>query len=627
MLSGKEPLNVLRKITREVNTIRFHYFMDYDNDSRPRYSSNIVILEWDKDVNTNIDLKDPRMEKLIRWALPFVKKVEIDKKDPLPADIVVEDFFSESTRYKLHIGAGQTICFKSKDKKNGKPTSSEFHVLTLSRLKQQYSITQHYRFAIPEVNASCKCDCSSKSGVCNTDEYRFGHCTSSSESNAACYRTLFTNQPTIGCSKRKSEPKLCCDVAFHPYQKKTYTALKLRNPSTFAVFRYATFRWSSGRWIGGEKKKITVRLDGSIANPYLDSSDSLQLSIVSPGKNGNHLDPGMYFVENLEGDKYGELMQQPLNEETDHNFDRLGWFRQNSEGEFFVKNGYIMMDKIHRAKVKNCEEQKYESILDANFYINKNSNESTRFQMTENLNKIHKWIKSARVLDQEKRHVIVTESKGTSLEIVLTNNLINEKLDFIHNTSIIKDFVGTIIVDEYSNSFFNLTVVNASGIINGYIRDIEDRDSANIDPFTLYVPESNPSTKRLILSIKSYPPNITKWVCLRPDDGPASSEICKPVESKQEKLRIEDMENKWTQGVGNCPTCNKFSSSEFPWFFNPKNWFGEVDSMTDFFIIITGIIGYSCGLLVFCCIMSKLVFPLINCFLCPGISYSRGRKM
>jgi hypothetical protein len=34
------------------------------------------------------------------------------------------------------------------------------------------------------------------------------------------------------------------------------------------------------------------------------------------------------------------------------------------------------MDKIHRAKAENCLEQKYQSILDANYYVNKNSNVS-----------------------------------------------------------------------------------------------------------------------------------------------------------------------------------------------------------------------------------------------------------
>ncbi|KAE9550347.1 hypothetical protein FO519_006430, partial [Halicephalobus sp. NKZ332] len=513
----------------------------------------------------------------------------------------LEGLLARPPRERLHIGVGQTICFKSEDKKNKKATSPELHTLTLSRLEQYYSITQQYRFAIPEVNASCKCDCSAKSSVCKADEYRFGLCTPSSDSNAACHRTFFDNQPTTGCSGRNNEPRLCCDVTFQPYQKKTYTALKLGSPSTFAVLRYAAFRWDSGRWTEGDKRTIRVHLDGSIQNQFLDSLRSFDLSVFSVEKNGDRLDPGMYFVENLENEKYGELMQQLLNEENDHNFDRLGWFRQNSEGEFFVKNGYIMMDKIHRAKVKNCEEQKYESILDANFYINKNSNESTRFQMTENLNKVHKWIKSARVLDQEKRHVIVTESEGTNLEITLTNNLINGKFDFVHNASVIQDFVGTILVDKFSNSVLDVTVINASGIINGYIRKIEDRNSENVDSFTLYVPESNPSTKRLISRIKPYPPNTIQEVCLRADDNPGSPEICKLVESKQEELIKEEIENRWTESTGNCPECNKINIDGFMKYLNPAAWIGGINSINEFVMMITDVVVYFCVFLVFYC--------------------------
>lgn len=57
-------------------------------------------------------------------------------------------------------------------------------------------------------------------------------------------------------------------------------------------------------------------------------------------------------------------------------FEKLGWFRLSADGSTFIQGGEILMEKIHRAKVENCVEQKYNSILDANYYINGDANVS-----------------------------------------------------------------------------------------------------------------------------------------------------------------------------------------------------------------------------------------------------------
>lgn len=56
-------------------------------------------------------------------------------------------------------------------------------------------------------------------------------------------------------------------------------------------------------------------------------------------------------------------------------FDRLGWYRLEDDRpmadkpRFHVFNGAVRMDQIHKAKVKNCKEQTYRSILVANNYV------------------------------------------------------------------------------------------------------------------------------------------------------------------------------------------------------------------------------------------------------------------
>lgn len=73
-------------------------------------------------------------------------------------------------------------------------------------------------------------------------------------------------------------------------------------------------------------------------------------------------------------------------------FEKLGWFRVNPENEAFVQGGFVLMDKIHKAKAENCLEQKYQSILDANYYVNKNSNVSFK-RLLWNLKNVYVFLK------------------------------------------------------------------------------------------------------------------------------------------------------------------------------------------------------------------------------------------
>lgn len=284
------------------------------------------------------------------------------------------------------------------------------------------------------------------------------------------------------------------------------------------------------------------------------------------------------------------------------------------------------MDKIHRAKAENCVDQKYQSILDANFYINKDSNDSTKFQMAESLNRTFRWIKSARVVDSEERHAIVTENEGTNLEITLTSTLI-EKLAFVHNASQIQDFTGTIIVDRFSNSLLNITVFNATGILNGYVKKIVDYKSEHIDSFTLYVPESAPVTRQLYARIKPYPVNTVQMVCLRPDDSPATSEVCRPVESIQDELARVDIANNWADQVSKCPECNPINMEGIMKYLNPMAWTSGVSSISDFIMMLTDILVYFSIFIVVYVIISRCIVPIMRCCICPSIPcYSRGKK-
>lgn len=61
-------------------------------------------------------------------------------------------------------------------------------------------------------------------------------------------------------------------------------------------------------------------------------------------------------------------------------FHKLGWFRLDERGRPFVQSGDIFLDKIHHARVENCAEQRYRSVLEASHYITrKDSNVGIHF--------------------------------------------------------------------------------------------------------------------------------------------------------------------------------------------------------------------------------------------------------
>lgn len=120
-----------------------------------------------------------------------------------------------------------------------------------------------------------------------------------------------------------------------------------------------------------------------------------------------------------------------------------------------------------------------------------------------------RWIKSAQIVDSAERHAIITENEGNNLEITLSSES-GKELQFIHNASRLADFNGNIVIDRHSNAVLNLTVFNASGILNGFLREAEESGYGHwvVDSFTVYIPETSASEKQVIVRIKPYPPNV-----------------------------------------------------------------------------------------------------------------------
>uniref|UniRef100_A0A8R1TJN2 Uncharacterized protein n=1 Tax=Onchocerca volvulus TaxID=6282 RepID=A0A8R1TJN2_ONCVO len=501
------------------------------------------------------------------------------------------DDLTRTTQMNFRIGLQNTACFRLENITNDRdPLFTDvlnarsqdqgwLHTLTLSRLEHHHPISQQYEFAIPEVRTSCICECDVNSDVCSARTYSFTHCFNSNTTQSLqenCFRTFHPNQADTGCSPG-SQSKLCCEVNFTPYQNKSYTAIKLEQPTTFVIFKYVAYDYTAGRWIEKDKNIIRIEIDGLTQWLYLDRWRRLELGVSAGGRASHQLETGMYFAANNPDSEMDELRQQIINEINENNFEKLGWFRKDTLGHFVIRNGKVKIQKIHLAKVENCKDQKSQSFLDAHHYVDYNDPENPeRFALEAAVKRIYPWIRSAKVVNGSGRHVVVTHSEGTNVEVVLQLHEEKYGLSFVHDFSKMDDFSGTIIVDFKSNRFFNLTVYNATGIIHGTVKMSTDKSSSDEFHFTTYIGDVRNTNKTLIVPLPALIDGGDRMICLHADNDSNEQEICRIIAFKEVALEINLLENTWREIAGHCPECNKLTMGGFLSNFNPINWANDV---------------------------------------------------
>ncbi|CAI2340745.1 unnamed protein product [Caenorhabditis sp. 36 PRJEB53466] len=492
--------------------------------------------------------------------------------------------------------------------------TSLLHTIRLEKLEHHHPITQRYTFGIPEVHANCICECDATSTTCTAESHQFTACPESDKDDEAtsCYRTFFPNQTPIGCSEDDS-PKLCCDVRFKPYKNMTFLAVKLEQPSTYATFVYAAYDFVNGYWVEKDKTTIRSQLDGGTQDRHLDSKRRISLAVTAGGRASHQLETGMYFSRTSNGGETEELRMQPLNEITDNNFDRLGWYRMDESGHFHVNNGVVKMDDIHKAKVKNCKEQTYRSILAANNYM------PGHFNLSRPLEVSKPWIQSARIFDSSSRQAVVTHAEGTNLQISihLDDEVESQNLVFFHNASRIRDFSGSIIVDSKSNRLFNLTVYEASGKIDGSVKMSTGFASDTIHTFTAYVSDLHASNRSMIIPLPAIVGQGARTICLRADSQADVDSVCHVIEYFESPLEIDLVEGKWHEMIGTCPTCNQINFNGMMKFLNPAHWIKGISSIGDGIMVATDIVVYFGVLCILYLLITKIIIPLAKCWMCP----------
>ncbi|PAV64326.1 hypothetical protein WR25_25393 [Diploscapter pachys] len=509
------------------------------------------------------------------------------------------------------IGLGTAVCFRLQ-RRDGGLTTSWLHTIRLAKLEHHHPISQRYEFGIPEASAECKCECDQTAASCSADTHLYKDCDTNIE-DQTCYRTFFPNQAPIGCAE-EDIPKMCCELKFRPLDNETYTAVKLEQPSTFATFEYKAYDYVKGKWQEQDEKVIRTQLDLGTQDRIVDSLHKISLAVAAGGRASHQLESGMYFTKSNPGGEMEELRMAPLNEITDNNFDRLGWYRKRADGTFHVQNGIVRLQDVHKAKSTNCKEQKYQSVLAAQFY------EPSKYNLSRPLEASFPWIQSARIYDGSRRQAVVTHSQGTNLQITLqlTQEADEAGVEFYHNASKIRDFSGTIIVDSRSNRFLNLTVYGASGKIDGVVKFSPNPQSNDLYSFTTFVNELNVTNRSLIVPLPAIVDDGQRMICLKADEMPLTQGLCRIIQYYEVPLEIDLVSGTWRYHIGHCPDCNKrqYRFDSFTKFFNPSAWLNGVKSVGDGVHLVISLVGWIAVMIMVMFIIKYIVYPLCKCFQC-----------
>ncbi|CAJ0586652.1 unnamed protein product, partial [Mesorhabditis spiculigera] len=378
-----------------------------------------------------------------------------------------------------------------------------------------------------------------------------------------------------------------------------------------------------GSWVVKDTSTIRVSLDGGSQDRSLDSLHRLELSVSAGGRASHQLETGMYFAPTNRGSNIDGLRQMPLNEIDDISYDRLGWYRRDADPKFRAYNGLVRFQRVHAVQTTDCKNQKFNSFLDAAHYAGRvDANITPNFTLPRTLEQIHPWIRKAYFYDWKKpgsssRTVVVSHTEGTNLKIWLkaVGNKENP-IRFYQNSSAVADFTGTIVVDAKSNRYFNVTFIEASGKINGEVKDGQDVDDLYVMGFTTYINELNPVNKTLTIPLPAIVGPGTRMICVRPDESPEEKRICHLVTYHETPIEMNMERNSWLDFSGDCPSCNQVKLSNMLKRLNPLSLFDGVKDLGDTVMMLSSVLIYILGLLLAYQVITRVIIPCFECCVC-----------
>ncbi|KAF8366023.1 hypothetical protein PRIPAC_83852 [Pristionchus pacificus] len=394
-------------------------------------------------------------------------------------------------------------------------SESLLHTVTFEGLGHHHAVTKEYNFAIPLMHKECFCECESTER-CNAKSHAFT--TFPGEHTGGCYRTLFSHQSNTSCaSSSQLGSNLCCELSFKPYENKMYMAFKLEeHPIALAIFKYAAYNYSGNSWTIENQTSIGIPLNGRSQKKKFGAQDLLEIDVS--GTISRQLKGGIYFTQLNQSGQTDGIRKEHINKFNENNPNNLGWYRQNeSNGHFYISKWRSVLKNVFDARVENCLAQEYTYSFDAEFFAVDEM--PIDFKLPPYVEEQHHWIESAAFSNDSMNQVIVSYKEGTNLHVGLhASNASAGNLFFLHNSSHIDSFNGSIIFDAQSRHYLNIFVHGASGILHGRIHAGDSEITTEIHSFTIYVHEVAPTNRSFIIRLPATVDKKGMFTCMTADE-------------------------------------------------------------------------------------------------------------
>ncbi|VDP11177.1 unnamed protein product [Heligmosomoides polygyrus] len=387
---------------------------------------------------------------------------------------------------------------------------SVLHSFNFVRLEQHYPLSATYVFAVPLVSISCFCGCAGRIHPCNILDYSYRKCSR----GLLCYRTYHSLQSSSGCGTSE-KGEACCEIVLDSYENRNFTAIKLSQPDTVAVFRYSVYESTADGWrfVFDEYVPVSLNKGSSVWNHH--RRHTLDLS-VSSNRAFREMTPGMYYVESGSSDVYGYVS---LNDIGESSLEKLGWFRWD-KGQWDIRRGAAKLRQAHNVFFTECMEQTYFTSIDADYLVfNMNNNSEMRHVDMGRSVSSDPWIDAVKFLG---RSVVVEHAEGVH---IIMNVITKTRPKILRHPSEFSGFDGSIHMDEHSNRYMNITFYNARGTILGNIYANESK-TENHGQGRVHVPLGDSKLRNVTTRISmSSSINSTQFVCFHPK-GDLDGEIC-----------------------------------------------------------------------------------------------------
>ncbi|CAB3410997.1 unnamed protein product [Caenorhabditis bovis] len=513
-----------------------------------------------------------------------------------------------STQFNLALD--NTICIK---------LQNIVHVLKYERLEQHYPIENSYTFAVPLIDTNCKCHCTGIGGndVCNVEKYSDDrNCTSTSE-YPTCYTRYHPAVAPIDCPVTSIPAKACCDIKLKPFAGKYYRAVKLSQPVSDLIISYSIYANNTGKMakvFGPDEYRII--LNKGKEQFELNEHHRIAVSLTAPPPHQQLREGVYYFAE----DRQNELREGKINEITENDLDKLGWYRKTGS-DWHVATSGLLLRNAHKVIIKNCKGQVHlDQFSGTNNFVLRGTHYNDSF--TDKLVADNNYVRRVKV-DEPNRVVTIFHEHGTTASIYLKTD---SRPNLTKSQSSLSNFTGSITLDHDGNRMLNVTFFGVKGTVHIKMFENDRKTVATFACTAQFGTTVKDDGSRI-----SLPATITQaqFVCILPDEQPTKKEICKWIPYEEKAMRIPRQEHTWSKGHSPCSSaeCNGMTrgpSEWFPWlvdfdYLQSHNLgFGEWAKIG----LHVALIAVVTLLLIL--VLTKCLIPLACCSL--SIPFCRGGK-